>query len=136
MGFTEACMKLNSHDNTQSSSYTKSGVEYPELVSLQAATSCHDCLPGTRIDHRAITRIAWSWLLPHIWYGNTATPHYSANVSATFSPPLATLTRQDSRSLPENDKKFMSTLKDGPFHRQLHTDPTSRDSHGGYTGTT
>ena len=69
---------------------------------------------------------------PHIWCSNTATPHYSVNVSATFSPPLATLTRQDSRTPPENDKNFMSTLKDGLFHRQLHTDPTSRDSHGGY----
>ena len=67
---------------------------------------------------------------------NTATPHYSANVSATFSPPPATLTRQDSRTRPENDKNFMSILKDGPYHRQLHTDPTNRDSHGGYTGIT
>ena len=49
------------------------------------------------------------------WCSNTATPHYSANVSATFSPLLATLTRQDSRTRPENDKNFMSTLKDGLF---------------------
>ena len=45
------------------------------------------------------------------------------NVSAAFSLPLATLTRQDSRTWPENDDNFMSTLKDGPYHRQLHTDP-------------
>ena len=90
------------------------GVGYHELVSLQAATIRRDCLPGMRIDHRAITGIAWSWLLPHIWCSNTATPHYSANVSATFSPPLATLTHQDSRTRPENDKNFMSILKDCP----------------------
>ena len=62
--------------------------------------------------------------------------HYCTNVSATFSPPLATLTRQDSRTRPENGKNFVSILKDGPYHRQLHTDPTNRDSHGGYTGIT
>ena len=98
MGFTEACMKINSYDNTQS---RISGVGYHELVSLQVATICRDCLLGTRIDHRAITGIIRSWLLPHIWYSNTATPHYFANA---FSPPLATLTRQDSRTQPEKTK--------------------------------
>ena len=94
-------MKLNTYNNIQSSSYRMSGVLYHALVSLQAATICCDCLPGTRIDHR----------------------------------PLATLTCQDSRTRPENNKHFMLILKDGPYHQQLHTALTNRDGHGGYTCT-
>ena len=87
---------------------------YHVLESLQAATICRDCLPGTRID-RSPSHYGNCMVLDTPTHPVQQYSH-SVNVSATFSPPLATLTHQDSRTWLENS---MSILKDGPYHRQL-----------------